>query len=178
MDRVINKRGRVFFVDGPGGIGKTFLYKALLAKVNLMGLIAVATATSGIAAFIMLGGCTAHSRLKIPIKLGDNTVYNFSKQNGTTALLRTTSLIICDYVAMTKRQVVETLDRTLQDIMDCNESFGGKVVVFGGDFRQVLPVVPHGTRAQITDATLQRSCWGIREKPHTLKTSSFPRFVR
>jgi ATP-dependent DNA helicase PIF1 len=35
--------------------------------------------------------------------------------------------------------------------------FGGKVVVFGGDFRQVLPVVTRGTRAQITDATLQRS---------------------
>jgi hypothetical protein len=92
------------------------LYKAVLAKVNLMGLIAVATATSGIAAFIMLGGCTAHSRLKIPIKLGDNTVYNFSKKNGTTALLRTTSLIICDYVAKTKRQVV-------QDIMDCLDKF-------------------------------------------------------
>lgn len=30
-------------------------------------------------------------------------------------------------------------------------------MVFGGDFRQVLPVVTRGTRAQITDATLQRS---------------------
>jgi ATP-dependent DNA helicase PIF1 len=30
-------------------------------------------------------------------------------------------------------------------------------VVFGGDFRQVLPVVTRGTRAQIIDATLQRS---------------------
>jgi hypothetical protein len=48
---------------------------------------------------------------------------------------------------MTKRQAVETLDRSLQDIMDCNEPFGGKVVVFGGDFRQVLPIVPRGTRA-------------------------------
>jgi hypothetical protein len=35
--------------------------------------------------------------------------------------------------------------------------FGGKVMVFGGDFRQVLPVVTRGTRAQVTDATLQRS---------------------
>jgi hypothetical protein len=70
--------------------------------------------------------------------------------------LCTTSLIIWDEVAMTKRQAVETLDRFLQDIMDCNEPFVGKVVVFGGDFRQVLPVVPRGTRAQITDATLQR----------------------
>jgi hypothetical protein len=44
-----------------------------------MGLIDVATTTSGIAAFIMPGGRTAHSRFKIPIKLGDNTVCNFSK---------------------------------------------------------------------------------------------------
>lgn len=38
-------------------------------------------------------------------------------------------------------------------------------MVFGGDFRQVLPVVRHGTRTQITDATLQRShLWeGIRK---------------
>jgi hypothetical protein len=134
MDSVINKRGWVFFVDGPEGTGKTFLYTALLAKVRSMGLIDVATATSGIAASIMPGGRTAHSRFKIPIKLGDNTVYNFSKQSGTSALLRTSSLIIWDEVAMTKRQAVETLDRSLQDIMDCNEPFGGKVVVFGGDF--------------------------------------------
>uniref|UniRef100_A0A453JU33 ATP-dependent DNA helicase n=1 Tax=Aegilops tauschii subsp. strangulata TaxID=200361 RepID=A0A453JU33_AEGTS len=65
--------------------------------------------------------------------------------------------IIWDEVAMTKRQAVETLDRSLQDIMECSLPFGGKVVVFGGDFRQVLPVVTRGTRAQITDATLLRS---------------------
>jgi ATP-dependent DNA helicase PIF1 len=41
--------------------------------------------------------------------------------------------------------------------MDCDLPFGGKVMVFGGDFRQVLPVVTRGTRAQVTDATLQRS---------------------
>jgi ATP-dependent DNA helicase PIF1 len=40
--------------------------------------------------------------------------------------------------------------------MECGLPFGGKVV-FGGDFRQVLPVVTRGTRAQVIDATLQRS---------------------
>jgi hypothetical protein len=58
---------------------------------------------------------------------------------------------------MTRRQAVETLDRSLQDIMGCIKPFRGKVMIFGGDFRQVLPVVPRGTRAQITDATLLRS---------------------
>jgi hypothetical protein len=41
--------------------------------------------------------------------------------------------------------------------MGCELHFGGKMLVFGGDFRQVLPVVPRGTRAQIMDATLLRS---------------------
>jgi hypothetical protein len=41
--------------------------------------------------------------------------------------------------------------------MACELPFCGKVMVFGGDFRQVLPVMPQGTRAQITDATLLRS---------------------
>ena len=41
--------------------------------------------------------------------------------------------------------------------MGCNQPFGGKVMLFRGDFRQVLPVVTRGTRAQITDATLLKS---------------------
>ena len=33
--------------------------------------------------------------------------------------------------------------------------FGGKVVVVGGDWRQILPVVPFGDRTQVIAATLQ-----------------------
>ena len=157
LDHVMTNRGKVFFVDGPGGTGKTYLYRALLARVRSTDRIAIATATFGIAASIMAGGRTAHSRFKIPIKLEDNSVCNFTKQSGTAALLREASLIIWDEVAMTRRQAVETLDRSLQDIIGCDLPFGGKVMVFGGDFRQVLPVVPRGTRAQICDATLLQS---------------------
>uniref|UniRef100_A0A8R7RAK5 ATP-dependent DNA helicase n=1 Tax=Triticum urartu TaxID=4572 RepID=A0A8R7RAK5_TRIUA len=72
LDHVVNNRKQVFFVDGPGGTGKTYLYKALLAKVRSLGKIAIATTASGIAASIMPGGRTAHSRFKIPVKLMDN----------------------------------------------------------------------------------------------------------
>jgi ATP-dependent DNA helicase PIF1 len=59
---------------------------------------------------------------------------------------------------MTKRQAVEALDSSMSGIMGrYNLPFGGKIVVFGGDFRQVLPVIRKGTRAQITDATLHKS---------------------
>jgi len=157
MHHVKDRKSQIFFIDGPEGTGKTFLYKAFPAKVRSEGLIAIATATSGIAASLLPGGRTAHSRFKIPIKLGDHSMCNFTKQSGTAELLRMASLIIWDEVAMTKRQAVETLDRSLQDIMESSLPFGGKVMVFGGDFRQVLPVVTRGTRAQITEATLQRS---------------------
>ena len=47
---------RAFFIDGPGGIGKTFLYNTMLAKVRSQGQIALAMASSGIAALLLQGG--------------------------------------------------------------------------------------------------------------------------
>ncbi|BAH92476.1 Os04g0142700 [Oryza sativa Japonica Group] len=120
-----------------------------ITKYGLLEIIDIAS--------ILPGGRIAHSRFKIPIKIAHNSMCNFKKQNGTAKLLRMASLIIWDEAAMTKRQAVETLDRSLQDIMGCSLPFGGNVIVFGGDFRQVLPVVTRGTRAQIIYATLQRS---------------------
>jgi len=109
----LQKRAELFFVDGPGRTGKTFLYKALLAIVQSKGLIAIATATSGIAASILPGERMAHSRFKIPIKIRDDSIYSFTKQSGIAEELRRASLIIWDEAAMTKRQCVETLDRSL-----------------------------------------------------------------
>jgi len=37
--------------------------------------------------------------------------------------------------------------------MDNDVPFGGKTIVLGGDFRQVLPVIPHASRA----STVQNS---------------------
>jgi ATP-dependent DNA helicase PIF1 len=138
IEHVINRKGRVFFVDSPGGTSKTFLYRCLIATIRSEGLIAVATATSGIAASIMHGGRTAHLVFKIPIKISDGSICKFSKQCDTADLLHRAALIIWDEVTMTKRQSVEMLDNSLYDIMECELSFGGMVMVFGGDFRQVL----------------------------------------
>jgi hypothetical protein len=157
INHVINRKGRVFFVDNPRGTGRTLLYMCLIATIHSKGLIAVAIATSGIAASIMPGGHTTHSVFKTPIKISDGSICKFSKQNYTVDLLRRAALIMWDKLAMTKKQSVEMLDISLQDIMGCEVPFGGKVMVFGGNFRQVMPVVPRGTRAQITDATLLRS---------------------
>ncbi|CAA0821401.1 PIF1 helicase [Striga hermonthica] len=58
---------------------------------------------------------------------------------------------------MAKRDTIEALDLALQDLCGSVEIFGGKVIVFGGDFRQVLPVVRRGSRKEIVDACLTSS---------------------
>ena len=47
---------RMFFLNAPGGFGKTFLIEAILSTVRAMGKIAVAVASSGIAAELLEGG--------------------------------------------------------------------------------------------------------------------------
>jgi ATP-dependent DNA helicase PIF1 len=91
---VDTNNGGVFFVDGPHGTGKTYLYKALLAGLRSQDKITVATATSGVAASILPGGRTAHSRFKIPLTIDGGVVCSFTKQSGTTKLLQKASLII------------------------------------------------------------------------------------
>jgi ABC-type ATPase involved in cell division len=79
MSTVDIEHGGLFFVDGPGGTGKTYLYKALLATIRSQKKIAMATTLSGVAASIMPGGRTAHSRFKIPLTIDDGAFCSFTK---------------------------------------------------------------------------------------------------
>ncbi|PKY57229.1 hypothetical protein RhiirA4_283232, partial [Rhizophagus irregularis] len=78
MQAVNDKYGH-FFIDGPAGTGKTFLYNTLLATIRLHGDIAIAVASSGIAALLLSGGRTAHSRFKIPLKIDEFSTCNISR---------------------------------------------------------------------------------------------------
>ena len=122
-----------------------------------MGKIALAVASSGIAAELLEGGRTAHSRFKIPIPINESSVCSISAQSNDAKLLRKTSLIIWDEIMMSHVHQVDCVDRSLQDIMKCDHPFGGITVVFGGDPRQILPVVHHGNRANIVKACVQSS---------------------
>ncbi|XP_021971962.1 uncharacterized protein LOC110867133 [Helianthus annuus] len=76
---------------------------------------------------------------------------------------RETQLIIWDEAPMVHKHAFEALDRTMSDVFTDGRSirsdvpFGGKVFVFGDDFRQILPVIPNGTRQQIVCASLSSS---------------------
>ncbi|KAL0385359.1 UNVERIFIED_CONTAM: hypothetical protein Sradi_2930200 [Sesamum radiatum] len=133
------------------------LNPALLASFRNVGLIMVATATSGIAAIQLPGGRTAHSKLKIPIKLDSSSRCNFSKQSEVCQLLHRAAAIIWDEAPMADRKAIETVDRTLREMFGVDLPFGGKIMILGGDFRQVVPVVVGGTRSQAVKASIMES---------------------
>ncbi|XP_022725071.1 uncharacterized protein LOC111281663 [Durio zibethinus] len=110
MEGINSRRSGAFFIDGPGGTGKTFLYQALLAQVRSRHMIALATATSGVAAATLPGGRTAHSRFVLPLNPNETDFCGFSKQDGTAELKRRASLIIWDEAPMAKRFAIETVD--------------------------------------------------------------------
>jgi hypothetical protein len=159
------RRSNLFFVDAPGGCGKTFTFNLLLASLRSTGCIALAVASSGIAALLLEGGATAHSRFKIPININAESTCNVPVQSPLAQLLQRAAAIIWDEAPMMHRHCLEALDRTLRDIMAATNPalehvpFGGKCILLGGDFRQVLPVVPKGGRAAIVNASLKVG-WG------------------
>ena len=57
----------------------------------------------------------------------------------------------------------EAFDRTMRDIMkvvdedNLNKPFGGKVVILGGDFRQILPVIRKARRRDIMKSSVNSS---------------------
>lgn len=157
LSSVKANNGGVFFLYGYGGTGKTFVWKTLSTALRSKGKIVLNVASSGIASLLLNGGRTAHSRFAIPINVNEDSVCHILPGSWLAELVAQTSLIIWDEAPMIHRHSFESLDRTFRDILKNDMPFGGKVIVFGGDFRQILPVVPGGSRSEIVNASLKSS---------------------
>ncbi|MCO5563734.1 hypothetical protein L7F22_017381 [Adiantum nelumboides] len=157
LNAVDQNMGQTFFLDGPGGSGKTFVYNALLSHLRGREKIALACASSGIAALLLSNGRTAHSRFKIPIDVKSHSTCNVKVTSNLANLIKQTALIVWDEAPMIHRHAFEALDKTLHDIMQKDLVFGGKTMLLGGDFQQILPVIPKGRREDIVGASLCNS---------------------
>jgi len=78
LNVVTNKKGKLFFMYGNGGTGKTFVWTTLLSRLRRQGKIVLAVASLGITSLLLLGGRTAHSRFKILIDLHDESTCNIT----------------------------------------------------------------------------------------------------
>ena len=161
MQAVNNNEDEMFFLYGFGGTRKTFIWRTLASSLRAENQIVIIVASSGIASLLLPGGRTAHSRFKIPVPIFEDSTCNIHQGTELAELLNQTSLIIWDEAPMAHKFCFEALDQSLRDIItnksNSNQIFGGKVIVFGGDFRQILPVIPRGTRSDIVNAAINSS---------------------
>ena len=155
MAPAANPRGNCFYVDGPGGSGKTFLYEALIHTVRGKGMISLACAISGIAGQLLPGGTTAHSLFGLPIDMPKHdATSSIRAQEPRAEVLRRAKLILWDEVSMVPLAALDCVDRLLRDLTGDNRPFGGKVLILGGDFRQLLPVVPGANEPELVANTV------------------------
>lgn len=143
MEALESGSGGLFFLDGPGGSGKTFVYNCIANTILGSGQTILPIAWTGIAASLLPDGRTVASVCKLDIRNGCKTS---SLGTGThlAKLLSEVVVILWDEAPMSPKAALETVDQLFRDITNVNLPFGGKVVVLGGDFRQVLPVVDKG----------------------------------
>lgn len=118
---------------------------------------------AGIASLLLSGGRTAHSRFDIPIDLSESSTCEIKRGTYLSELIAETSLKRWDETPMVQKYAFEAVDKTLGDILAVKnpeaveKSFGGKMVLLGGDFRQILPVVPKEKRSHVVDACINNS---------------------
>ena len=165
---------RVTYTPSPflPGRGKTFVLRVLEAWVrSVAGRTAIASAFTGIAAADHDGGQTCHRAFQLPMDIeGLEALFAQSamrSESARAAVLRAASLIVIDEVAMMNGVYVDVLDRLLRELHPehADVQFGGKVIVFAGDFRQTAVVVPNGTRAQIVAASPNRAAaWQLDQQ--------------
>ncbi|GBP30124.1 ATP-dependent DNA helicase pif1 [Eumeta japonica] len=145
----------------------------------------------GIAATLLKDGKTAHSTFKLPlsVNLEQQSTCSIRKNGPIGKLLQDASLIMWDECTMSHRAHIEAVNRTLQDLRNSSAVMGGITFVFAGDFRQTLPVINRGTRADIIKACLKSSpLWttietlklrtNMRAHLHGITDSDFPQQLK
>ncbi|KAH1226081.1 hypothetical protein GmHk_11G032838 [Glycine max] len=115
-------------------LGEFFSYigKTLASTLCSKGDIVLTIASSGIASLLLPNDIAAHTNFVILVPTLENSTCN----------------------------IYQALDKTPKDITCMSHvdsvPFGGKVV-FGGDFRKILPMIPRGSRSDIVHATINAS---------------------
>jgi len=129
---------QLFFLNGVGGTGKTYVYRAICARMHVRALPFACSAPTGLAALLLPEGRTLHAQFRLSMDDSSPSIIHPNSPDGVR--LRSVRLIIIDEVSMVSRSLIRRVDHVLRDVTSINAPFGGKLVVFGGDFRQLLPV--------------------------------------
>jgi hypothetical protein len=110
-------------------------------NVKGLGFNVTPVALTGIAAALLDGGQTIHSKFRIPIYTDQNSSSNIEFQSEAAHSIRNTNIIIVDECSNISKFILECIDRLLRGLKKLpNIPFGGIPFLVAGDFRQTLPI--------------------------------------
>lgn len=164
VDNNVCSECQCFYIDGPGGSGKTFMYITLWHLLTGRRVPIQTMAFTGIAATLLPYGRTVHKTLGLPVPLYPDSYSTIKIGSKEAENLKKCKVFIWDEAPMAPRYALEIMNKLLQDIMGNQLPFGGKIVVLGGDFRQLLPVNPRGIRSETVNLSIKySSVWNFFE---------------
>uniref|UniRef100_A0A914YVZ4 ATP-dependent DNA helicase n=1 Tax=Panagrolaimus superbus TaxID=310955 RepID=A0A914YVZ4_9BILA len=121
-------------------------------------------AFTGIAAILLPEGKTNHKTLGLPVPIYADSNSSIKPNTKQAKNLIETDVFIWDEAPMAPKYALEIMDRLLRDLTKTEEPFGGKILLLGGDFRQLLPVRRNGTRSECVSLSIKYSnLWGLFE---------------
>ncbi|XP_019179103.1 PREDICTED: uncharacterized protein LOC109174325 [Ipomoea nil] len=160
MNEIDSNGGGLFFVYGYSGTDKTFVWKTLSSNIRNRCDIDFNVASSGIVSLFLPVVRTTRSKFDIPLSLNEDSTCNISQDNDLTELIISSKLIIWDEALMTHKHYFEDLELTMRNLLrfvisgSAEKTFGKNTVVLGGDFRQILPVIPKEPRPVVVEPLL------------------------
>ena len=111
-----SSNGQLFFIDAPGGSGKSFTANCIMNYVRMSNSLVLACASSGIAATVLKGGSTAHNKFQLPIDLSEDTVCDIRPGTARFKLITDTRMVVWDEAPMMHRFAVDAVDRLIQTV--------------------------------------------------------------
>ena len=116
-DEVRNKHtSNLIYLDGPAGSGKTFVYNTVIGILKCKGLTYTCVAPTGLAASLLDGGRTVHSKFKISLNADNATTANIKAHEEPASEIRKSSLLVWDEISMCGKFLLESVSKCYQHL--------------------------------------------------------------
>jgi len=158
LNAIDNGGKKFFFIDGPGGTGKTTVINKLVAAIRSKGKLVKICASTTLAATLYDDATTAHNLFNFPVvdecdkDMEEKQMCQFTEER--IELLENIHAVVWDEFISNHREIFESVILQLKHVKNL-------IFICAGDFRQILPVVPGGTMEDTVNACISSSShWG------------------
>jgi len=131
------------FLTGQAGTGKSYTINNFIKWASGEGIEVALTASTGVAA-INIGGITIHSFLgtRICKNIKEYEELKIKKEylNEIKDCINAIDVLIVDEISMLSKDYIDLIDHILKKATGSSNPFGGKRVIFTGDFLQLPPI--------------------------------------